>query len=921
MTRPELYGPLAVQLRDAVREDLERRFGDLCVARGVLSEAELRRGLEERKRLREEGGDPSLVHALTRLGLVDGGGPLWTLFDEVLATPSETPPPGGRLGRYELISQVGKGGSGTVYKAYDTTLHRIVAVKTITSNHSEPAELVRSLVREARTLAGLSHQNIVAVYDAGEIDGTPFLCMEYVEGHPFPANAALPLIRKVAEALSYAHARGIVHCDLKPGNILVDRDGEPRIIDFGLARVLGKRGNVPEGTPAYMAPEQVRCDRDAGAPAVDIYSLGVCLYESLTGRRPFDGATPQEIFDRILTGDFVPPRAVRPQLSHGVERICLRAMEADPKRRYADAAELARDLDRALGGGRRPARVWAALAVALLLLAAFGVSALMQVRSDDQRRVEERVKPLEALILETRPFFYIKDADVAGRLARVRATLTELETLAEDPRVAAHAGLWRALGMGQYFVGDPVRAEESLRRAAAAAPADGAVHFYLGRLYLERAIVELLTPPGRPDAERRERSKVWNQKAEEHWSRATTWEGAPELDRRVAEACLAYAKGDPIAAARICREGIERFSGRLGVEEFSRLLGVLGPPEERVAHLTRAIEFRPHYPWARLQRSAQRLIDGKPDLAIEDLDRAIALYPRLAYAYCDRGLARLLKGEVAAAIADFDEAIRIDPQNGLAWGNRGLGRAAKKDFPGAVEDDTRAIEIYPFPALMTVNRGYHRLASGDLDGALADAEQALKLEPGSARGFALRGGIRSTRKDWRAALADFEQALKINPREADALTGRAVVRLALDDRTGARRDFDEALRVQPMQVIALFNRGSMRAEEGELDDAIGDLTEALRHDPGHLGSRITRGLAWESKGELEKAIEDYDEALRRDFRSYDALFSRGLARLAQGKPAAAVADLRGALQLAPADWNSRALAESSLEEARRQLPE
>src|SRR5205085_11337840 len=129
------------------REDLERRFGELCVARGVLSAADLRRGVEEQQRLREQGGDPSLVHALTRLGLVDGGGPLWPLFDEVLASPSEAPPPGGRLGRYELIREVGKGGTGTVYKAYDTTLHRIVAVKTITSDLAEPAALVRALVR------------------------------------------------------------------------------------------------------------------------------------------------------------------------------------------------------------------------------------------------------------------------------------------------------------------------------------------------------------------------------------------------------------------------------------------------------------------------------------------------------------------------------------------------------------------------------------------------------------------------------------------------------------------------------------------------------------------------------------------------------------------------------------------------------
>jgi tetratricopeptide (TPR) repeat protein/predicted Ser/Thr protein kinase len=923
--RPELYGPLALQLRDAVREDLEKRFGELCVSRGVLSAAELRRGLDEQKRLREEGADASLVHALTRLGLVDAGGPLWPIFDEVLASPSEVPAPGGRLGRYELIGEVGKGGSGTVYKAYDTTLHRIVAVKTIPSALAD----VQSLVREARTLAGLSHKNIVAVYDAGEIDGTPFLCMEFVEGRPLRSGASpralLPLFRKVADALAYAHAQGIVHRDLKPGNILIDQAGEPRIIDFGLARVLGRRGaRGPEGTPAYMAPEQIRGE---GGPSVDVYALGVCLYEALTGLRPFEGETSQIIFDRILAGSFVPPRVLRPQISRDLERICLKAMAADPKRRTTSAAAFAADLDRAIEGRPKLSRGWIAMGVAIAA-SLLGIGFLSHYRAEGERqgqeiyrRLEERVKPLEALILETRPFFYIKDADVAGRLAKVRATLKELETLSADPRFAAHADLWRALGTGQYFVGDLIRSEESLLRAAAVAPQDGATQFYLGRLYLDRAIIELLTPPGRPDAERQERSQAWARKAEEHLSRATTWEGAPELDRRFAEACLTLAKGDPVEANRKCREGLIRFAGKLGVEEFSRLLGVLSPAEERVVHLTRAIDFRPHYPWAYLQRGSQRLVATQWDAAIEDFDRALALTPELGFALHDRGIARLAKGEIEAALVDFDEVIRLDPANGLAWGSRALARAAKGDLRGAIEDDTSGIELYPFPAAMISNRGLHRVMLGDLDGALIDADLLQKREPSSGRGFVLRGGVRLAQGDWAAALSEYDQALKLSPFMAEAFAGRGAARLSMGDRQAARTDLDAALRLQPLLSLAWFNRGSLNAEEGDLDAAIADLSEAIRLDPGHLPSLVSRGVAWESKGELEKAIEDYDEALRRDFRYYDALFNRGMTRLAQNKPAAAVADLQGSLQLAPADWNSRALAETSLQEARKQLSE
>ena len=912
----DVDGSLALRLRDAVRGDLERRFGDLCVSRGLLTEADLRRGLEEQERLRKEGEDASLVHALGRLGLVDGG-PLWGLVDEVLAAPAEEPPPGGRLGRYELVREVGRGGTGTVYKAYDTQLRRVVAVKTIRPELAEPAELARSLVQEARTLAGLSHKNIVRVYDAGEIDGTPFLSMEFVDGQPFgelirrspgSIGPSVLLLRKVADALAHAHAQGIVHCDLKPGNILIDRDGEPRVIDFGLARLLrDKQGgkNLPEGTPAYMAPEQVRREPGAVGPQADVYALGVCLYEALTGARPFEGESMSRIFDRILAREFVPPRARRPEIPRALERICLRAMDSDPKRRPAGAAELARDLERSTAVRPRAWKGWIAGAIAIAALIGAGFAVRAERRSRDQ--VEARIQPLELMIHETRPFFYIKDADVAGRLEKVRAVLRELEGLAVDARA------WRSIGAGRYFTGDLIRAEEALLRA----PADGATHYYLGRIYLDRAIVELLTPPGRPDAERRERSKAWNEKAEDHLRRATTWEGAPELDRRMAEAGLAFAKGDAAGASRLCREGIAKFEGKLGVEEFSRLLAILSPAEERLLHLTRAIEFRPHYPWGRLQRGSQQLLDGRPDLAVEDFDKALALVPQFVYALNDRAVARMALGDVDAALADLNEAVRLDPRNGLALGNRGLARAGKKDLKGAIEDETAAIALYPFPSPMLLNRGIHRLAAGDLDGAMADAEEGLKRDPGAARGHTLRGGVLSTRKQWADAIVAYEKALAIDPKQAEAMAGRGVARLTLGDRAGARRDFDESLRLQPSLAIAWFNRGSMKAEDGELDGAVEDLTAALRHDPAHLPALVSRGIARESLGELEAAIGDYDAALRMDPRSYDAFFNRGMARLAQGKPAEASSDLAKSLQLAPADWNSRPLAESTLVEARK----
>src|SRR5260370_1884898 len=265
-----------------------------------------------------------------------------------------------RIRGYDVQGVLGRGGVGVVYKAWHLRLHRPVAVKMLLAGaYAQPEELERFL-REAETVAGLRHANIVQVHEAGDVDGRPYFTMELVEGGslaqklagtPQPADQAAALVAALAEAIQVAHQSGIVHRDLKPANVLLTGDGTPKITDFGLARRLEGGGGLtlsgaPLGTPSYMAPEQAPRDKGAIGPAADVYALGAILYELLTGRPPFRSETAAATLQPVLTEEPAPPARLNSRVPRDLETICLKCLRTEPARRYARAADLAEDLRR-----------------------------------------------------------------------------------------------------------------------------------------------------------------------------------------------------------------------------------------------------------------------------------------------------------------------------------------------------------------------------------------------------------------------------------------------------------------------------------------------------------------------------------------------------------------------------------------------
>ncbi|HJT33375.1 MAG TPA: protein kinase, partial [Pirellulales bacterium] len=350
-------------------------------------------------------------------------------LDPTLPGLEQTAPTPGTLlryfGDYELLAEIARGGMGVVYKARQVSLNRIVALKMILAGQLASPQDVERFHLEAEAAANLDHPGIVPIYEVGEHERQHFFSMAFVDGPslaqrltvgPLPPVQAAELIRKVAEAVAFAHTRGVIHRDLKPGNILLDADGQPRITDFGLAkRIAGDKqltatGQVL-GTPSFMPPEQASGDGGQIDGAADVYALGAVLYALLVGRPPFQADNPIDTVLQVLHREAVAPRQLNARIPRDLETICLKCLRKSPRRRYSDAAALADDLQRFLN--HRPIRArpvgvvertakWVrrrpALA-ALIVVAAVGFAGVTwqwRVSTHERRTVERLLDASEA---------------------------------------------------------------------------------------------------------------------------------------------------------------------------------------------------------------------------------------------------------------------------------------------------------------------------------------------------------------------------------------------------------------------------------------------------------------------------------------------------------------------------------------------
>src|SRR5438105_4011653 len=308
-------------------------------------------GVDSSAEVSAKADDPGRVDELSR----DNAKPTSGVKDAVRAATML-----GELGDYELLEEIGRGGQGVVFRARQKSLNRTVALKVISLGQWASKAHLKRFRREAEAAASLDHPCIVPIYEVDERDGSCYFSMKFVEGgqldevtrrEPMPIRRAVELIAKVARTVHYAHEHGILHRDIKPGNILLDAKGEPHLTDFGLARLVESESSVTHtldilGTPSYMAPEQAVGNNTAVSHATDVYGIGAVLYQLLTGHPSFAGGATYETIRLLLDTEPRQPRLLNPKIDRDLSTICLKCLEKDPKRRYSSALALAEDLER-----------------------------------------------------------------------------------------------------------------------------------------------------------------------------------------------------------------------------------------------------------------------------------------------------------------------------------------------------------------------------------------------------------------------------------------------------------------------------------------------------------------------------------------------------------------------------------------------
>jgi TolB-like protein/predicted Ser/Thr protein kinase len=621
----------------------------------------------------------------------------------------------GDFGDYEVQEEIGRGGQGVVYRARQKSLNRTVALKVIGLGHWATESHLKRFRREAEAAASLEHFCIVPIYEVGERDGSCYFSMQFIDGgqldevvkrEPIPPRCAVELIAKVARTVHYAHEHGILHRDIKPGNILLDGKGEPHLTDFGLARLVETESTVTRtlemlGTPSYMAPEQAVGNNAALTAATDVYGLGAVLYQLLTGHPPFAGGTTYETIKLLLETEPRQPRLLNPKIDRDLSTICLKCLEKDPQRRYASALALAEDLERWLKhkpiqarriGPFARSRKWvrrnptSALLTACFVALAAAAGWIVWKSELIHRPLTTgiAVLPFENLSDDKEhPFFAdgVQD-DILTRLAKIA-----------DLKVISRTSVMQYRGkQNTREIGDALRVSHVL---------EGSVRRDGARIHLNAQLIDT-----------RVDTHVW----------------AEQYDRDLNDLFAIQSE--------IAQKVADQLHAKMSASEK---LAIESKP---TADLT-AFDF---YSRANnLVLRSDNSLTERADLlqAVDLLNQAVARDPSFFDAYCQ-----------LAYIHDWLYWDRLDHTSARLALAEGAIQSATSLRPSAGETHlARAQNLY--------------WGHVNYDGALAELEVARQTLPNDARVFNLMGAIQRRQGRWEESTRNFERAFDLNPRDRE----------------------------------------------------------------------------------------------------------------------------------------------------------
>jgi TolB-like protein/tRNA A-37 threonylcarbamoyl transferase component Bud32/Tfp pilus assembly protein PilF len=666
--------------------------------------------------------------------------------------------PDWRLGNYQILEEIGHGGMGVIYRARQRHSRRIVALKRILADQVDSQETLRRFCREAQAAASLDHPNILPIYEVGEdADGLPFFSMKFAAGGSLrdaaPALRSEPrrcvaVIAKVARAVQYAHAQGILHRDLKLGNILLDARGEPLVSDFGLAKWLDTAGDLTRtltifGTPGYIAPEQAAGPAASLKPSTDVYSLGAILFDLLTGRPPFVGEHVLAVIRQAVEKPAPKLRSLVPTFDRDLETICAKCLEREPNTRYRSAGDLAEDLERWLAGRPIIARpvsapmralrwsrrnpIPAGMAALLLALGtAVGIMIWKNGLLPRPANLGIAVLPFENLSQAKESAFFadgIQDG-ILTKLARVAELRVISRTSVMPYRGAADARqIGRALNVSHVL--------------------KGSVRWDTGRIHVSAQLIDTRTD-----------TQVW----------------AEEYDQDLANVFLTQSD--------IAQKVAEKLEARVSAIEKA---DIEEPPTSDLIAYDLYLRARDLLLTIFSSRARAELLQ-----AVDLLNQAVARDPSFFQVYCELAYAHdqlyfLGLDHTPARLQLAEEAIR----------------AAFRLRPGAGEAHlARAENLY---------RGYL-----DYEGALAELAAGSQTLPNSSRVFALKGYIQRRQGHWEESTRNLEHAIELDPRNFFTLQQIALSYGVLRRYEEEKSVLDRALAIVPRDVDTQVARASVQ---------------------------------------------------------------------------------------------------------------
>jgi TolB-like protein/predicted Ser/Thr protein kinase/Tfp pilus assembly protein PilF len=723
------------------------------------------------------------------------------LSEEEAATPERAPKHAtrserfvaivGELGDYELLEEVGRGGQGVVFRARQKSLNRTVALKVISLGQWASEAHLKRFRREAEAAASLDHPGIVPIYEVGEREGSCYFSMKFVEGGqldevvrhaPMPIRDAVELIANVARTVHYAHEHGILHRDIKPGNILLDKNGEPHLTDFGLARLVEAESTVTRtlevmGTPSYMSPEQAVGNNSVLTGAIDVYGLGAVLYQLLTGHPPFAGGTTYETIRLLLETEPRQPRQLNPKIDRDLSTICLKCLEKGPKRRYSSALALAEDLEHWLKhepiGARRSgffthARKWvrrkpaiAALIASLVALAAaLGWNVWKSELISHPVTNGIAVLPFENLSNDPNNAYFAEGIQ--------EEILTRLASIA-DLKVISRTST-------QQYQSKPRNLRDIAKQLGVANILEGSVQKAADQVRVNVQLVNAQTD-----------SHLW----------------ADTYDRKLTDIFGVESE----IAKRIAESLQVKLTGR---EEQALAVKPTNNPEAYDAYLRGlALEARNYF------SSYSSALEGK---TIDFFERAVQLDPNFALAWA-----------------------RLSRANAYIYTNPVDHTTARRDATKRALENAQKLAPNSPETLLAL--GYYEYwVLRDYGAAKTTFGRVSKMLPGRSEVAAALGRVTRREGHWNESIAYFEQALVLDPRNVELLMDAAWTYATLRQFPAALKLYDRVLDITPNDPDVMAAKARIYQAQGNLQEAARFLSAINEQTPSAIifGTKITQ---------------------------------------------------------------------------------